>query len=72
MQLCELKYRASMSIDPIWEKRYRSALQYDLRDPVNLDEVDRILNCGVVETPVVAEAVVEIKQETWRDRSPLF
>jgi hypothetical protein len=69
MQLCELKYRASMTADPIWEKRYKIAIQYMLRDPVNIGEIDRILGGGVVE--VVKERAVKEEPktaETWRDR----
>ena len=72
MQLCELKYRASMKADPVWERRYRCALQYMLRDPVNIDEIDRILGSskGFTDCSLSKEVpVIEYpKQETWRDR----
>jgi len=78
MQLKELKYRADMSVDPTWERRYRAALRYDLRDPVDLDLVDRILGGEVVQTAlgmIRPEQEVDPKVETWRDRAirePLF
>lgn len=72
MQLCELKYRSMTDPELIWEKRYRAALQYDLRDSVNLDEIDRILGLEAIETPVLMEVTVETQHETWRDRRPLL
>jgi hypothetical protein len=84
MQLAELKYRADMSADPIWEKRYRIALQYDLPNPVNLDDVNRIMG-GNQFFHKPAEPVLpsvwkvegsdrpgKADTETWRDRKPLL
>jgi hypothetical protein len=76
MQLNELKYRAKTDPDPIWSERYSVALQYQLKDPVDIDEIDKIMASlargAAMNPPRVPAAKVEPKQETWRDRSPLL